>query len=142
MSSLKPVYTGKATATGGGRDGHVVTDDKRIDLDVRRPEEMGGDGQGTNPEQLVGAGWAACFNGAVHAILDQEKISVPRDPEVEVLATINKSDSGMVITADITATFFDLDQEQADDVVSKAHDMCPYSNAMKTVDTTVTAKVA
>lgn len=65
--SLDIVYTAAAHATGGGRDGHVRTEDDRIDLDTRPPKEMGGSGEGTNPEQLFAAGYAACFLGALHA---------------------------------------------------------------------------
>ncbi|MGV0333499.1 Ohr family peroxiredoxin [Corynebacterium kroppenstedtii] len=65
------LYTACVTSTGGGRDGHVVSDDGHIDLDVRPPKAMGGSGEGTNPEQLVAAGWAACFNSALQLIAKQ-----------------------------------------------------------------------
>ena len=63
------VYSAKALSTGGGRDGHVATADRQLDLDVRPPKDLGGSGEGTNPEQLVAAGWATCFNGALQKIM-------------------------------------------------------------------------
>ena len=62
---IEVIYTAESTATGGGRDGHVKSSDNRIDLDTRPPKEAGGSGQGTNPEQLFSAGYAACFGGRV-----------------------------------------------------------------------------
>ena len=63
--SIEVVFTAESTATGGGRDGHVKSSDGRIDLDTRPPKEAGGSGEGTNPEQLFSAGYAACFLGAL-----------------------------------------------------------------------------
>ena len=63
--SIEVVYTAESTATGGGRDGHVKSSDGRIDLDTRPPKAAGGSGEGTNPEQLFSAGFAACFLGAL-----------------------------------------------------------------------------
>ena len=65
--SIEVVYTAESTSTGGGRDGHVTSADGKIDLDTRPPKEMGGSGEGTNPEQLFAAGYSACFLGAFHA---------------------------------------------------------------------------
>lgn len=142
MAELKPVYTGSVTSTGGGRDGHVTSDDQRIDLDVRPPQEMGGNGQGTNPEQLVAAGWAACFNGAMHAVAGQEKITLERDPKITVAATINKSSDGFTITAEINSKIHGLSQQEAEELVEKTHQFCPYSKAMSgNVEPTFTTTV-
>src|SRR5262245_43442894 len=72
--SIEVVYTTDSTATGGGRDGHVKSSDGRIDLDTRPPKAAGGSGEGTNPEQLFSAGYAACFLGAVRLVARTEKI--------------------------------------------------------------------
>ncbi len=65
---MEPIYTAIAHASGGGRDGHVRSEDDRIDFDTRPPKEMGGSGEGTNPEQLFAAGYSACFLGATHLV--------------------------------------------------------------------------
>ncbi len=137
------VYTAKAVSTGGGRDGHVATDDRTIDMDVRPPKELGGSGEGTNPEQLVGAGWAACFNGALQAIMGKEGVKTEKSPEVRVETTLNKVEEGFQISAKIDAVIFGVDQAQADDLVKKAHAFCPYSKAMQNnieVDVSAEAK--
>ena len=137
------LYTAKSLSTGGGRDGHVATHDRTLDLDVRPPKEMGGSGEGTNPEQLVASGWAACFNGALQLMMKQDGVNSDQTPEVEVTMTLNKGDDGMFLTATINATVFDVDQDKATELVNKAHEFCPYSKAMRgNVDAKVTANAA
>ena len=65
---MESLYTAIAHASGGGRDGHVRSEDDRLDLDTRPPKEMGGTGEGTNPEQLFAAGYSACFLSALHVV--------------------------------------------------------------------------
>lgn len=125
------VYSAKALSTGGGRDGHVATADRQLDLDVRPPKDLGGSGEGTNPEQLVAAGWAACFNGALQKIMKDANVEVSKIPEVAVTCTLNTVESGFRITSEIEATVFDVEQSQADELVAKAHEFCPYSKAMR-----------
>src|SRR5699024_9069782 len=86
FSMSKALYNAKALSTGGGRDGHVATADRQIDLDVRPPQELGGSGEGTNPEQLVAAGWAACFNGALQKQMKDNDVDLSKSPEVLVSA--------------------------------------------------------
>src|SRR5206468_9609175 len=74
--SIDVVYTTESTATGGGRDGHVKSSDGRIDLETRPPKEAGGNGEGTNPEQLFSAGYAACFLGALRLVARNNKIEL------------------------------------------------------------------
>ena len=137
------LYTAKSLSTGGGRDGHVATHDRNLDLDVRPPKELGGSGEGTNPEQLVASGWAACFNGALQLMMKQDGVNSDQTPEVEVTMTLNKGDDGMFLTATINATVFGVDQDKATELVNKAHEFCPYSKAMRgNVDTEVTANAA
>ena len=124
------LYTAKALSTGGGRDGHVATDDRQIDLDVRPPKALGGSGEGTNPEQLVSAGWAACFNGALQKTIKEAGVEMTQSPEVTV-ETLNKVPEGFRLSAKITATVFGVDQDKADELVADAHAFCPYSKAMR-----------
>ena len=60
----KVVYRAHATSTGG-RDGTSSTPDGALNLKLAVPKEMGGNGQGVNPEQLFAAGYSACFIGAM-----------------------------------------------------------------------------
>ena len=91
----KIAYTATATATGGGRDGHTRTEDGTIDLDLAVPKEMGGDGNGANPEQLFAAGYAACFMGAMRFYAGQQKVKVPDDAKVTVSVGIGpREDTG------------------------------------------------
>ncbi|KAB3522620.1 Ohr family peroxiredoxin [Corynebacterium sp. zg254] len=132
MSDAKDaLYTAKALSTGGGRDGHVSTDDRQIDLDTRPPKALGGSGEGTNPEQLVSAGWAACFNGALQLIIKNAGVKLDNTPEVTVETSLHKAGQGFELSAKISATVFDVDQQQAEELVAKAHEFCPYSKAMK-----------
>lgn len=138
----KALYTAKALSTGGGRDGHVATDDRQIDLDVRPPKELGGSGEGTNPEQLVAAGWAACFNGALQMIMKKQKVDLTKAPEVRVECTLNSVDEGYRVTSAIEVTFFGIEQDEADKLAKTAHEFCPYSKAMRgDTETEVTAKI-
>lgn len=137
------LYATKAVSTGGGRDGHVKTTDGQIDLDVRPPKELGGSGDGVNPEQLVAAGWAACFNGALQAIMRKESVEIDRQPEVAVQCALNKDGEGFKITAEIEVTIYGVDQDKAQELADKAHAFCPYSKAMRgNVDPEVKATVA
>ena len=84
--SIEVVFTEESTATGGGRDGHVKSSDGRIDLDTRPPKEAGGNGEGTNPEQLFSAGYAACFLGALRLVARNDDIKLD-----DVFAFINET---------------------------------------------------
>lgn len=112
--SLDVVYTISSTATGGGRDGHVKSATGRIDLDTRPPKEMGGNGEGTNPEELFSAGYAACFLGAIRAVGRNEKVAVPDDTTVDVTVGFGKTESGFGINAAIKATLPGLAQADAE----------------------------
>ncbi|MEJ4113517.1 organic hydroperoxide resistance protein [Corynebacterium kroppenstedtii] len=127
------LYTAQVTATGGGRDGHVASNDGHIDLDVRPPKELGGSGEGTNPEQLVAAGWAACFNSALQLIVKKSGIELEKSPEVAVACSLikDKNDGGFRIQASVDVTIFGVSEDQARDLAEKAHAFCPYSKAFR-----------
>ena len=137
------LYTTTATSTGGGRDGNVRTDDETLSLEVRPPKELGGSGEGTNPEQLVAAGWAACFNGALQLVCKNEGHELTENPEVSVTCTLAKdpADGGFRIQAEIVATVPGADDALAEELVKKADQVCPYSKAFRgDIDFTVTAR--
>jgi osmotically inducible protein OsmC len=137
------VYTAEATATGGGRDGHVRSSDGQLDLETRPPKPMGGSGQGTNPEQLFAAGYAACFLGALRLVARNAKIELDDATCVTVSIGFGKdANGGFGLTGNIVGHLPGLDQKTADDLVEKSHHVCPYSNAVRgNVDVDVSAKV-
>lgn len=125
-------YTARATATGGGRDGHTRTDDGRVDLQLAVPKEMGGPGGGTNPEQLFAAGYAACFLGAMRFVAGQEKVRVPEGTTVSSHIGIGpRAEGGFGITAQLDVQLPGMNREEAMALVEKAHQVCPYSNATR-----------
>jgi Ohr subfamily peroxiredoxin len=125
--SIEVVYTAESTATGGGRDGHVKSTTDRIDLDTRPPKEMGGNGEGTNPEELFSAGYAACFLGALRLVARNEKIDI---------------DDAFGINAHLIGYLPGLEQSAAEELMEKAHGVCPYSKATSgNIDVKLSAKV-
>jgi lipoyl-dependent peroxiredoxin len=141
--TIEVVYTTESTATGGGRDGHVKSDDGRIDMDTRPPKAMGGSGEGTNPEQLFAAGYAACFLGALRLVSGKAKVKLEDATSVSVEIGFGKdSEGGFGLTGKIVGYLPGLDQSVADDLVHQAHGVCPYSKATRgNVDIDVSAKV-
>ena len=131
--SVDVKYTTVATATGG-RDGRAATRDGALEVKLGVPKEMGGNGEGNNPEQLFAAGYSACFLGAMKAAAAQDK-SGPKVPsDTTVTATVGigpRSEGGFGITAALEVTLPGLPREQAEALVHKAHQICPYSNATR-----------
>ena len=126
---MKPLYTAHATATGEGRNGHTATDDRLLDVDVRIPVEMGGPGGATNPEQLFSAGYAACFHSALKVVAggtDLTGSEVSSDVAIGRLAS-----GGFGLAVALTVTIPTLDRDSAEALVAKAHEVCPYSNAIR-----------
>lgn len=124
-------YTAIAHATGGGRDGHVRSEDDRLDFDTRPPKEMGGSGEGTNPEQLFAAGYAACFLSALHAVGTKLGVDTT-DASVSASVGIGANGEGgfgLAIELDIYAPNVDAATRQ--ELVDTAHTVCPYSNATR-----------
>ncbi|MFN8228268.1 MAG: organic hydroperoxide resistance protein [Mycobacterium sp.] len=141
--SIEVVYTAESTASGGGRDGHVESTDGLIDLDTRPPKEMGGSGEGVNPELLFSAGYAACFLGALRLIAKNDKIDL--DDATGITARIGfgkDSAGGYGLTAHLIGYLPGLEQAVADGLMAKAHEFCPYSKATRgNIDVELSAKV-
>ncbi len=125
-------YTTEATATGG-REGQAATADGNLEVKLATPKELGGaGGQGTNPEQLFAAGYSACFLGALKAAARQENVTVPADSTVTATIGIGpRSEGGFGITAALKVTLPGIERPQAEALVAKAHQICPYSNATR-----------
>ena len=138
---MTPVYTAVAHTNKGGRQGgRAETDDGRVGVDLAFPKEMGGDGNGTNPEQLVALGYSACFASAVGAVAKSSGQDI-EGLDVTCRATIGREGEGFALSFEIKATLPKLSQADADELIAKAHEMCPYSRAFRhTAPAIATAK--
>jgi len=130
--SLKVLYTAHATAIGG-RNGHTASSDGIVSVDLSVPKAMGGPGKPgtTTPEDLFGAGYAACFGGATDFVAKQQKLPVS---EIKVEAAVGigtLSEGGFGLKVDLTVTVKGIGQAEAEKLVEKAHQVCPYSNATR-----------
>lgn len=143
LMTIEVVYTTKSTAMGGGRDGHVKSSDGRLVLETRPPKEMGGSGEGTNPEQLFSAGYAACFLGALRLVAGQAKTRLDDATSVTVEVGFGKdSEGGFGLTGKIVGYLPGLEQSVATNLVERAHQVCPYSKATRgNVDVDLSAQV-
>lgn len=135
---MKVLYTAEALATGEGRNGHVRSTDGRVDLDVAVPKEMGGSGDGSNPEQLFAAGYAACFHSALLGVARQRKISVA-DSAIGASVSIGPLEAGgYTLAVHLEASLPGVERAVAQELVEAAHQVCPYSNATRgNIDVTV-----
>lgn len=142
--AFEPAYTISSTANGGGRDGQVVSTSGQIDLDLRPPKELGGSGEGSNPEELFSAGYAACFLGALRATSKQAGTPVPEGSTVTVTIGIGKdeADGGFKLNAAIETYIPGVDEAEAKKLAEVAHSFCPYSKATAgNIDHTLTVRV-
>ncbi|MFD7863042.1 organic hydroperoxide resistance protein [Streptomyces sp. NPDC057682] len=127
---MDALYTAVATATHG-RDGRAVSSDGRLDLQLAVPSEMGGNGQGTNPEQLFAAGYAACFASALGVVGRRAGVDVT-DAAVTGEVGIGKEGEGFALAVTLRVELPDtLDAETGRTLVEQAHQVCPYSNATR-----------
>ncbi|WP_067649545.1 organic hydroperoxide resistance protein [Nocardia harenae] len=128
---MKILYTATATATGAGRGGHVTSSDDALDLDLVIPAEMGGSGgAGTNPEQLFAAGYAACFHSALQMVARREKVSIA-DSSVTGEVGIGQDGTGFGLAVTLTVALPGVETARAQQLVTAAHQVCPYSNATR-----------
>jgi lipoyl-dependent peroxiredoxin len=135
------LYTAEATVTGGRAEGHGRTTDGNLDVQLRLPEEMGGQGDGTNPEELFAVGFAACFEGALGVVGRREHAEVGDvsiDSKVSLLPT---EERGFKLEVELDVMLPQVeDPEQAARIVAAAHQVCPYSNATRgNIDVKLTA---
>lgn len=130
---MKIAYTTKASATGG-RDGRAASEDGKLKVQLSVPKELGGPGgEGTNPEQLFAAGYSACFLGAIKFVAGQSKIAVSPDASVTATVGIGPRDDGkgFGIEAALAIRLPGIDRAVAEDLVQRAHVVCPYSEATR-----------
>lgn len=125
---MTAIYIATAVSTGTGRDGHVETSDGKVSLDLAYPKEIGGSGAGSNPEQLVAMGYAACFSSALSVVARRRRITLS-SAEVTCNASLHKSGDDYALSFDIIARLAGVVAAEADAIVAEAHTVCPYSKA-------------
>ncbi len=131
--ATKILYATTATATGG-RDGRATIADGALDVALATPKELGGNGQGNNPEQLFAAGYAACFLGAMKFAASQDK-ALPRVPaDAGVSATVGigpRADKGFGLAVELAISLPGVDRAAAEALIAEADTICPYSHATR-----------
>jgi Ohr subfamily peroxiredoxin len=128
----KALYTAEAHVTGGRAEGHGRTADGMLEVDLRLPKEMGGDGKGTNPEELFAVGYAACFEGALGTVARRSKLEagdVAIDSKVSLITTEERA---FTVAVELHVSLPSIEDDAAAvDLVRAAHKVCPYSNATR-----------
>lgn len=130
--SVNVLYRTKATATGG-RDGKAATADGALSVNLSTPKELGGaGGAGNNPEQLFAAGYSACFLGAMKFVASQGGPKVPAETTVTAEVGIGpRSEGGFGLEVALEISLPGVPRAEAEALVQKAHQVCPYSNATR-----------
>ncbi|HWT19543.1 MAG TPA: Ohr family peroxiredoxin [Variovorax sp.] len=131
---MLPLYTTTVTVSGGEArharaSGRVISDDGHLDLVLRLPKALGGNGGGTNPEQLFAAGFAACFHGAMTLVASARKIRLPQDIDIAATVTFGRdpADGLFLITADLAVRLPAMDAADAAALVAETEKICPYA---------------
>ena len=138
---MEAIYTAKAVVSGG-RDGTARTEDGQLELKLALPKQMGGKGDGTNPEELFAAGYAACFIGALKVVAAQAKQKLPESLRIESQVGLGKVGAGYGINAVLDVFLPEMDEAVAQQLVNQAHQVCPYSNATRgNIDVTLSVHV-
>jgi Ohr subfamily peroxiredoxin len=124
------LYTAEAVSSGDGRNGHVISSDGKLDLDLAFPPEMGGSGAGTNHEQLFAAGYAACFHSALRLVAGRQHVALGDSTVTAQVGIGPEGDAfGLVVTLVIHVP--GLEREKVREFADEAHQVCPYSRATR-----------
>ncbi len=133
MSNLqipsKILYTATATATSG-REGRAKTDDGKLDVALAPPPSLGGNGNGTNPEQLFAAGYSACFGSAVAHVARQKQLKTG-PVAITAKVSLGAVGAGFGLQVELSAAIPELPRDEAQALLEAAHQVCPYSNATR-----------
>jgi Ohr subfamily peroxiredoxin len=137
----KILYTAQAHVTGGRANGHGKTSDAVLEVDLRVPPELGGQGGGTNPEQLFAVGYAACFESALGAVARRQKVETGDAMIGSKVSLLPNESRGFDLAVELDVTLPSIeDPAQAVELVKAAHHVCPYSNATRgNIPVTLTA---
>jgi Ohr subfamily peroxiredoxin len=129
------LYTAEAHVTGGRAQGHGRTSDGALEVDLRAPTEMGGEGGGTNPEQLFAVGHAACFESALGGVARRQKVDADQVDDVEIdskVSLLPNEEHGFKLAVELDVTLPSItDRDLAVELVRAADQVCPYSNATR-----------
>ena len=138
---MSTLYETRATVVGG-REGHVRSDDGLLDVQLAMPKALGGKEDGTNPEQLFAAGYAACFQSAMGFVARQQKIALTGSQVTGVVGLL-PIEVGFKLEVALEVETQGLSQADAEALVATAHQVCPYSNATRgNIDVAITVKAA
>jgi Ohr subfamily peroxiredoxin len=127
----KVLYTAEANVHGGRLDGHGRTSDGNLDVQIRPPKELGGPGEGVNPEQLFAVGYAACFDNAVSTVARRMKLEIGEVVTDSKVSLVPNESRGFDLQVELRLNVPGVEGEQAVELVKVAHSVCPYSNAVK-----------
>ncbi|MEG2504566.1 MAG: organic hydroperoxide resistance protein [Carnobacterium sp.] len=137
MPDSKQLYQTKAINTGNG-ESHLP--DGSFSVKISTPKDMGGKGQGSNPEQLFALGYSACFNSALELVMGQEKVSGKSQVTATVELLSDPSDNGFKLAVELDVAIEGKELDQVQELADKAHHVCPYSKATSgNIDVTVKA---
>ena len=126
------LYTAEAHVTGGRAQGHGRTSDGALEVDLRAPTEMGGEGGGTNPEELFAVGYAACFESALGAVARRRKVDAGDVAIDSKVSLYPNEDRGFELGVELDVTLPAIeDDETAVELVKAAEQVCPYANATR-----------
>jgi Ohr subfamily peroxiredoxin len=126
--SERRLYTARVSATGGRDHGVARSSDGHLDVRLSTP---GGAGSGTNPEQLLAAGWSACFESAMGLAARKRKIALPADLAIDAEVDLNLADGGYFLRARLNVSLPGVEHDVAQALVDEAHEICPYSKATR-----------
>lgn len=121
------IYTGRVHTTGG-REGASRSDDDRLSVALTTP---GGSGNGTNPEQLLAAGWSGCFLSAIQIAAREAKVVIPDGLAVDAEIDLGSNEGGYLLGARLNVSMPGVDPALARALVDRAHQTCPYSKATR-----------
>ncbi len=128
---METLYTAEALSTGAGRAGRVTTPDGLLDLTMAPPREMGGSGDGANPELLFAAGYAACFHSALQGVARSRKVAISESSVGSRVSIGPDGEGGYQLAVVLEVVLPGLPQEHAQELADAAHQVCPYSNATR-----------
>lgn len=127
----KTIYTAGARVSGGRDEGQAESSDGSLKFDIRIPEELGGPGDGTNPEQLFAIGYAACFNSALKTVGRRKKLESADAEVTSAVSLVTNENRGFDLAVTLDVVLPSMDDAAAVDLVEAAHKVCPYSNATR-----------
>jgi osmotically inducible protein OsmC len=135
---MEKLYTATVTAVGG-RDGHVKSSDGILDIELRKPKELEGQGGASNPEQLFAAAWGACYLGALGSVADREGVDAS-EATVNVHVSFNKDENAFALSTELDVHIPGLSHDETQKLADMAHKTCPYSKATRgNIEVRVTA---